>query len=183
MICITAAVLTSLRWHKVAPAFDATRARAEIKRKADAGEHLTSSEQLAYSFMLTNELLKENVEKRPGFITGQETFDRPAFVVSERRQHIVEPIPGGIERRSQVSLNHQQLRRDKALAEDAAKDDPWAHRSEGMKCKTCMWYVTKFNGPILGGGKETGRCRRRSPSMNGYPVVFTDDWCGDHKLA
>jgi len=27
-----------------------------------------------------------------------------------------------------------------------------------------------------------GRCRRHAPSMNGYPVVFPDDWCGDHKL-
>jgi hypothetical protein len=27
-----------------------------------------------------------------------------------------------------------------------------------------------------------GRCRRRCPTMNGYPVVFSNDWCGDHKL-
>lgn len=55
-------------------------------------------------------------------------------------------------------------------------NDPWAHRSEGMRCTTCMWFVSK------GDAAKLGRCRRRAPSMNGYPVVFPDDWCGDHKL-
>jgi hypothetical protein len=27
-----------------------------------------------------------------------------------------------------------------------------------------------------------GRCRRHAPTMTGYPVVYTSDWCGDHKL-
>ena len=61
--------------------------------------------------------------------------------------------------------------------------DPWKHRSSGMKCKTCMWFV----GKVTPGKKEEelckiGRCRRHAPTMNGYPVVFPDDWCGDHKL-
>jgi hypothetical protein len=51
--------------------------------------------------------------------------------------------------------------------------DPWVHRSKGMRCATCMWCVEK--------GK-LGRCHRRSPTMNGYPVIFPNDWCGDHKL-
>jgi hypothetical protein len=56
--------------------------------------------------------------------------------------------------------------------------DPWKHRSAGMMCQTCMYYVKKEapNDP------ELGRCRRRAPTMNGYPVVFPNDWCGDHKL-
>jgi len=58
--------------------------------------------------------------------------------------------------------------------------DPWAHRSEGMKCHTCMWYVPKFAEKQV--GTELGRCRRHAPTMNGYPVVFHKDWCGDHKL-
>ncbi len=29
---------------------------------------------------------------------------------------------------------------------------------------------------------QLGRCRRRAPTMNGYPAVFENDWCGDHKL-
>lgn len=56
--------------------------------------------------------------------------------------------------------------------------DPWKHRSDGMSCKTCMWYVRKESGAPT----ELGRCRRHAPTMNGYPVVFPSDWCGDHKL-
>ena len=52
--------------------------------------------------------------------------------------------------------------------------DPWKHRSKGMRCKTCMWFAVKKD-PI-------GRCRRHAPAMNGYPVVYITDWCGDHKL-
>ena len=60
------------------------------------------------------------------------------------------------------------------------ENDPWKHRSEGMKCKTCMFYVAKDapGGPK----KELGRCRRHSPTMSGFPAVFPADWCGDHKL-
>lgn len=53
--------------------------------------------------------------------------------------------------------------------------DPWEHRSDKMKCHTCMYFVVKGDGSI-------GRCRRHAPTMSGYPVVFTTDWCGDHKL-
>lgn len=52
--------------------------------------------------------------------------------------------------------------------------DPWAHRSKGMRCRTCMWFVAKT--------RNVGRCRRHAPTMNGYPVVYVTDWCGDHKL-
>ena len=55
--------------------------------------------------------------------------------------------------------------------------DPWKHRSTGMKCCTCMWFVVK-----AGSSMELGRCRRHAPSMNGYPAVFVNDWCGDYKL-
>ena len=51
--------------------------------------------------------------------------------------------------------------------------DPWKHRSEHMKCKTCMWFAPKG---------ELGRCRRHAPTMMGYPVVYPTDWCGDQKL-
>ena len=54
-------------------------------------------------------------------------------------------------------------------------NDPWKHRSKGMKCATCMWFVEKD-------GSAIGRCRRHSPTMSGYPVVYHNDWCGDHKL-
>ena len=59
---------------------------------------------------------------------------------------------------------------------NAAQKDPWKHRSSGMRCKTCCWFVPKDPRDDL------GRCRRHAPTMNGYPVVFDRDWCGDHKL-
>ena len=52
--------------------------------------------------------------------------------------------------------------------------DNWEHRSQNMKCVTCMWFVLK-SGII-------GRCRRRAPTMNGYPAVYNAGWCGDHKV-
>ena len=54
-------------------------------------------------------------------------------------------------------------------------EDNWEHRSEGMLCKTCIWFVPKGEGAI-------GRCRRHAPTMNGWPVMYPTDWCGDHKL-
>ena len=67
----------------------------------------------------------------------------------------------------------------------AVTNDPWAHRSARMSCRTCMWFVKKAVANIqqyAPSVEEVGRCRRHSPTMNGYPVVFTNDWCGDHKL-
>lgn len=55
-------------------------------------------------------------------------------------------------------------------------DDPWKNRSGGMRCATCMWYAAK------GDEAKLGRCRRHAPTMNGYPVVYPGDWCGDHKV-
>lgn len=49
-----------------------------------------------------------------------------------------------------------------------------------MRCKSCMWYAKKETDS--GTESSIGRCRRRAPTMNGYPVVFVTDWCGDHKL-
>lgn len=71
--------------------------------------------------------------------------------------------------------------------ESKVTNDPWKHRSAGMQCKTCMWYVEKFPAkekmPVEGEEpRGIGRCRRHAPTMNGYPAVFTTDWCGDHKL-
>jgi hypothetical protein len=56
---------------------------------------------------------------------------------------------------------------------DISIGDLWQHRADRMKCQTCMWFSPK--------GK-LGRCRRHAPTMNGYPVVYPTDWCGDHKL-
>ena len=59
--------------------------------------------------------------------------------------------------------------------------DPWMHRSKKMSCSSCMWFVEKrSDNPRV--TAPIGRCRRHAPTMNGYPVVFETDWCGDHKL-
>lgn len=63
---------------------------------------------------------------------------------------------------------------------DFNKNDPWVHRSTEMKCKTCMYFVPKATQD--GSDSQLGRCRRNAPTMNGFPVVFPDDWCGNHKI-
>jgi hypothetical protein len=62
--------------------------------------------------------------------------------------------------------------------------DPWKNRSSGMRCSTCIWFVPKFgDAPVKPEGhKIVGRCRRHAPTMNGYPVVYMNDWCGDHRI-
>ena len=42
-----------------------------------------------------------------------------------------------------------------------------------------MYFVPKG---IVEEWPRIGRCRRRAPTLGGWPVVFTSDWCGDHKL-
>lgn len=69
-----------------------------------------------------------------------------------------------------------------ANAKIAAKlTDNWRHRSTLMRCATCMWYMPKepHNKTTK---QELGRCKRHAPTLNGFPVVFCADWCGDHKL-
>ena len=54
-------------------------------------------------------------------------------------------------------------------------EDLWAKRSFRMHCDTCIFYVPKGEGVI-------GRCRRHAPTMNGFPAVYPQDFCGDHKI-
>jgi hypothetical protein len=64
-----------------------------------------------------------------------------------------------------------------------SQHDPWVNRSWGMRCKTCIWFVPKAPKISTASEAETfGRCRRHAPVMSGFPAVFDDDWCGDHKL-
>jgi hypothetical protein len=59
--------------------------------------------------------------------------------------------------------------------------DNWTNRHKGMLCSTCRFYVVKE--AEKKNAKEVGRCRRHAPVVGeGYPVVFPNDWCGDHKL-
>lgn len=52
--------------------------------------------------------------------------------------------------------------------------DNWANLSTYV-CATCRFYVPK--------NEAVGRCRRHAPTMDGYPVVYPKDWCGDHKIG
>ena len=71
-------------------------------------------------------------------------------------------------------------------------NDLWQNRSDNMKCKTCIWFVpkapSKDRRQELHGGDDPvfyydlGRCRRHCPTIGGFPVVFVNDWCGDHRL-
>lgn len=47
--------------------------------------------------------------------------------------------------------------------------DNWKNKTKTLRCDTCFYYVNT-------------RCRRHAPTMNGYPAVYKDDWCGDHKM-
>ncbi len=61
--------------------------------------------------------------------------------------------------------------------------DNWKHRSKDMRCGTCIYFVEKrTTGERNLDAKTLGRCRRRSPTINGWPAVFDEDWCGDHKI-
>lgn len=105
--------------------------------------------------------------------------DRLGVVVEEEKMH--EGVRGVDEHKN--SLREAIVgveRQEKAMVEDAIeRRDLWAHRSEGMRCRTCMWYCPKM---VLEVRKRVGRCRRHAPTMSGYPVVYDSDWCGDHKL-
>ncbi len=56
------------------------------------------------------------------------------------------------------------------------KKDNWENRSKNMICSTCVFFVLKSPSKIF------GRCRRRSPTLSGWPGMFITDWCGDHRL-
>ena len=81
------------------------------------------------------------------------------------------------------------------MAEDNWKnlvaEDNWKNRGQAMRCATCIYYVSKVSGadgdyaPLSDAGaieSAIGRCRRHAPTMNGWPVMYLTDWCGDHKL-
>lgn len=68
-------------------------------------------------------------------------------------------------------------------AEQKKLADPWADRKSGMRCRTCVWWVSKEpSGPTKPDVRIVGRCRRHAPTMNGFPVAYQTDWCGDHRV-
>jgi hypothetical protein len=64
---------------------------------------------------------------------------------------------------------------ESAVGQDKA--DSW-DGVVGYCCATCRFYAPKDM--ALG----MGRCRRRAPTLDGFPVVYqSEDWCGDHKIG
>jgi len=60
----------------------------------------------------------------------------------------------------------------------AKKDDNWQDLAT-FCCGTCFYWVPKG----MAAGKDLGRCRHDPPKVIlGWPAVFADDWCGQHKL-
>jgi hypothetical protein len=63
------------------------------------------------------------------------------------------------------------------------REDNWMHKAACMRCFTCTFFVPKArNSPSLLDDPILGRCRKHAPTLNGWPAVFENDWCGDHKL-
>ena len=62
------------------------------------------------------------------------------------------------------------------------KIDNWQDRFKGMVCGTCMYFVAKLSIKEQNVEKKIGRCRRNAPTMKGWPVLFSTDWCGEHKI-
>lgn len=80
-------------------------------------------------------------------------------------------------------MMQQQKEYEQKLAENIEARDPWQHRSSEMRCRSCMWFVPKVStSGLMDERGRLGRCRRRAPTMNGYPAVYQEDWCGDHKI-
>lgn len=84
----------------------------------------------------------------------------------------------------EVTKAEMEAHHAKVAKQVATQADPWVHRSSGMRCQTCIWFVKKEPNGLLShpGQQVIGRCRRHAPTMGGYPVVYMTDWCGDHRL-
>ena len=88
------------------------------------------------------------------------------------------PVTGGAMQADESTADESTA--DPTGAGAVMQIDNWVHRSEGMTCATCMYYCPKRRRNIE--GRNVGRCRRRAPTMSGWPVMYPTDWCGDHKL-
>ena len=52
--------------------------------------------------------------------------------------------------------------------------DNWPEGGGTHRCVTCVHYLQKIRG--------FGRCRRRAPTMAGFPAVYATDVCGEHEM-
>lgn len=64
-----------------------------------------------------------------------------------------------------------------ARVNPAPDGDEWGDRAKNMRCNTCMAFKAKRGN--IGG---VGRCRHNAPTIKGFPVVYENGWCLDHKI-
>jgi len=76
------------------------------------------------------------------------------------------------------------MQEDSMQKEEFIQEDRWARRNKHMRCKTCMYWVPKTPLEKLSNDEwpPLGRCRRNAPTMRGWPALYQDDWCGEHKI-
>lgn len=89
-----------------------------------------------------------------------------------RTEHLA--IKSGLTKDDRVKLGVTVDENRGVATHPVAAGDPWANLST-YSCSTCRFFVPKR--------EADGRCRRHAPTMDGYPVVYPADWCGDHKLG
>ena len=91
----------------------------------------------------------------------------------------------------EITFHNQELKKkgeqmkseQKAAVTEARADDLWKQRNATMRCTSCMYFVEKeMKNTPDSFEMWVGRCRRHSPTLNGWPVIRGGDWCGDHKL-
>lgn len=77
-------------------------------------------------------------------------------------------------------IDKNQILHDPSIGISVQGKDPWKNRSNGMRCQTCVFYVPKKSSSEC--TTEIGRCRRNAPTLKGFPAVFPNDWCGEHRI-
>lgn len=93
-------------------------------------------------------------------------------------RHLSELTAGGGTQQTSPAGSHTVNRPPAGVpVQKEQTEDNWAHRSVGMRCATCMWWMEKANSP-----SRLGRCRKNAPTMGGFPATYSSDWCGQHKL-
>lgn len=53
--------------------------------------------------------------------------------------------------------------------------------SVGTRCRSCAFFAERSRSISNNATGSPGRCRRHSPTLRGWPIVYSLDWCGDHK--
>ena len=96
-------------------------------------------------------------------------YDIPKQIAEKEKEH-------------QEAMNRAKEMVARNLCGPQTKPDNWQHRATGMRCETCMWFVRKITDCHQAKSHFIGRCRKHAPTLNGWPVVYSADFCGDHKI-